>query len=180
MIASAVFAGLSWKVPVSRRLFHVAATVITLVGALSYFALASGGGSALHCTKVADRHDEVPDTHHALCRQVFWARYVDWALTTPLLLLQLSLLAGLDGAHTLISILASLVLVLGGLFSAVGREYTAQKWGWYSIAWVAYLVVIGQIAVHGTRTVRAKDSKVAKHFASLAAFVLILWAMYPM
>jgi bacteriorhodopsin len=32
------------------------------------------------------------------CRQFFYARYVDWSITTPLLLLDLGLIAGADGA----------------------------------------------------------------------------------
>lgn len=180
LIASAVFAGLSWKVTVSRRVYHVLTTVVTVIGALSYFALASGQGNSLHRTKVADHHDKVPDTYHDVYRQVFWARYVDWALTTPLILLELSLLAGLSGANTLIAVLANFVFVLGGLFSAFGREHTPQKWGWYAIAWISYVVVIWHVGFVGSRTVKAKDSKVVKHFGSLAAFTLILWTVYPM
>lgn len=180
VLASSVFAGLSWNVPVSRRLYHVITTIITLTAALSYFAMASGQATSYNCLDVKDSHENIPDTHHEVCRQVFWARYVDWTITTPLLLLDLSLLAGLDGAHTLLAIVADLIMVLAGLFAAFGQENTVQKWGWYIIGCIAYLFVIWHLAIHGSRAVKAKGSNIGKLFGTLAAFTLILWTVYPM
>jgi bacteriorhodopsin len=178
--SSAIFSLLAWNVPVSRRLYHVITTLITITAAISYFAMASGHATSYSCIKVKDHHGKLPSTHHLECREVYWARYVDWSLTTPLLLLDLCLLAGVDGAHTFMAIVADLIMVLSGLFAAFGRERTAQKWGWYTIGCVAYLFVIWHVALHGSRMVRAKGNKVGKLFSSLAAFTLILWTVYPM
>jgi len=179
VIASIVFTIRSWNVPVQRRLYHVITTIITLTAALSYFAMASGQATSYHCISVKDSHKHVPDTHHDVCREVYWARYVDWSITTPLLLLDLCLLAGIDGAHTLMAIVADLIMVLGGLFAAYGRENTVQKWGWYAIACIAYLFVVWHVAVHGANMVRAKGDRVSKLFGGLAALTLILWTAYP-
>jgi len=179
VIASIVFAALSWSIPVSRRVFHVITTLITITAAISYFAMASGQATAYSCVRVKDHHGKLPSTHHQLCREIFPARYIDWAITTPLLLLDLCLLAGIDGAHTLMAIVADVIMVLGGLFAAYGNEHAAQKWGWFAIACIAYLFVIWHVAVHGARMVRAKGSRVTKLFGSLAVFTLILWTAYP-
>lgn len=152
VIASAVFSFRAWSIPVSKRLYHVITTLITITAAISYFAMASGHATNYHCTTVKDHHKHVPDTHHDVCRQVFWARYVDWSITTPLLLLDLCLLAGVDGAHTLMAIAADLIMVLTGMFAAYGQEHTVQKWGWYAIACIAYLFVIWHVAVHGSKS----------------------------
>jgi bacteriorhodopsin len=179
ILASAFFTFLSWKIPVAKRLYHVITTIITLTAALSYFAMASGHATTFHCTSVRDEHKHVPDTHHEVCRQVFWARYVDWTITTPLLILDLCLLAGLDGAHTLMAIVADLIMVLTGMFAAFGGDRTIQRWGWYAIACIAYIFVIWHVALHGSRTVSAKSARVKKLFTSLAAMTLILWTIYP-
>jgi len=47
---------------------------------MAYFAMLSGQG----WTAIAG------------CRQFFYARYVDWAITTPLIILELGLIAGAD------------------------------------------------------------------------------------
>lgn len=177
--SSALFSLQAWKIPVSRRVYHVLTTMVTIVGALSYFAMAAGSASALNCHDVTDHHDKVPNTHHEVCRQVFWSRYVDWAITTPLILVQLGLLAGLDGAHITMAVFADLVMVLAGLFSALGEKHTAQTWGWFSIAVIAYLFVIWHIAVEGSLLVKGRGDRLAKVFGSLAGFILILWTIYP-
>lgn len=180
LISSALFTAMSWNIPISKRVYHVVTTLITIIGALSYFAMASGHGVTSRCERVTDKFEHLPDLHHLECRQVYWARYVDWTLTTPLLLLDLCLLAGVDGAHTLMAIIASLIMSLTGLFAALGNEHTAQKWGWFTIACLSYVFVIWHVALHGYTMVKAKGDRVTKLFGGLAAFTLILWTIYPM
>ncbi|KAJ4291309.1 Small subunit processome complex component [Collariella sp. IMI 366227] len=174
------FALLSWNVPVSKRVYHVVTTLFTIVSALAYFGMAAGHASTLSCHRVRDHHKhDIPDTFHEECRQVYWARYVDWALTTPLILLNLSLLAGVDGAHTLMAIVANVVMVLGGLFATYGAEGTAQKWGWYAIACLGYLFTVWHVGLHGSRMVQNKGQRVSRLWASLAIYSLAVWAAYP-
>lgn len=191
VIAAASFAGLSWKVPVSRRIYHIAATLATVIGAISYFAMATGQGVTLRCGPTDHSHGHGHWSGHGyghdhvhrgsgVCREVYWARYIDWAVSTPILLVGLCLLAGVNGAHTLIAVAADLVMKLAGLFGALSRRHGAQRWGWYVIAWVAYLCVIWHVAVHGSRTAKARGTTVAKVFGSLALYALVLWTIYPM
>ncbi|KKY34025.1 putative opsin protein [Diaporthe ampelina] len=179
LVASGFFTLLSWNIPVSKRLYHVITTLITITAALSYFSMATGHGANLHCVQVKTHHNKVPDTYHDVCREVYFARYIDWAITTPLLLADLCLLAGIDGAHTIMAIVADLIMILTGLFAAYGSEKTAQKWGWYAIACIAYIFVVWHVALHGTNTVKARGNKVTKLFGSLALFTFILWTAYP-
>lgn len=100
-------------------------------------------------------------------------------MTTPLLLLDLSLLAGLNGASILIAIVADVIMALTGLFAAFGK-HEGQKWGWYAIACIAYLVIVYQLAQNGRRTVATKDSKTKAFYSAIGGFTLILWTLYPM
>lgn len=180
LIASIVFSGLAWSVPISKRLYHVITTLIVIFASISYFAMATGHGVSYHHTPVRESHKHVPDTTKDVYRQVYWARYVDWSLTTPLLLLDLCLLAGISGGHIVIALVADVIMILTGLFAAFGSEGTPQKWGWYTIACIAYLVVIWILAVNGRATAMAKGGKVGKFFASIAGFTLVIWTVYPM
>jgi len=179
LIASAGFTALSWKVPLSKRLFHTITTMITIFASLSYFAMASGHGISVHTTTIRHQNDHVPDTYTTVHRQVFWARYVDWSLTTPLLLLDLGLLAGMSGGHIIMAIIADLIMVLTGLFAAFGEEGTPQKWGWYTIACIAYIFVVWHLALNGGANASAKGPKVRSFFTAIAAYTLILWTAYP-
>ncbi|KAK3674862.1 hypothetical protein LTR78_005206 [Recurvomyces mirabilis] len=179
LIASIIFTGMAWNIPISKRLYHVVTIMITVFATLSYFAMASGHGIAYHHVVVREAHKHVPDTTSDVYRQVYWARYVDWSLTTPLLLLDLALLAGLNGGNILIAIVADIIMILTGLFAAFGAEETPQKWGWYAMACAAYLVVIWQLAYHGRAVAAAKGGKVGSFFAAIGGFTLIIWTVYP-
>jgi len=179
LIASIAFTGLAWNVPMSKRLYHVVTTLIVLIASMSYFAMASGDGIGYHHTVETEHHKHVDDTHKDVYRQVYWARYVDWAFTTPLLLLDLALLAGLSGGAIFMTIVADIVMILTGLFAAFGSEDTPQKWGWYAIACIAYLVVIWQLVYHGRSAAMSKGGKVGNFFAAIGGFTLIIWTVYP-
>ncbi|TVY56135.1 Opsin-1 [Lachnellula suecica] len=178
LLSTLVFAFLSFRVPVQKRLFHVITTMITLFATISYFAMATGDGNSYAEIVIKEAHKHVPDTVEYVYRQVFWARYVDWSLTTPLLLLDLALLAGMDGASIIVAIVADLIMVLLGLFAAFGST-EGQKWGYYAMACVAYLVIVYLLVVSGRRAVSAKDNKTAKLFASIGGYTLLLWTLYP-
>lgn len=179
VIATVVFTGMSWTVPISKRLYHIITTMIVIFASMSYFAMATGHGISYHHTVERESHKHVPDTTKDIYRQVYWARYVDWSLTTPLLLLDLCLLAGLSGGHIFMAIAADIIMILTGLFAAFGNEGTPQKWGWYAIACIAYLVVIWHLAYHGRAMAQAKGGKVGTFFAAISGFTLVIWTMYP-
>jgi bacteriorhodopsin len=90
--------------------------------------MASDDGNSFNRVVVKDAHKHVPDTYQEIYRSVYWARYVDWSVTTPLLLLDLSFLAGLNGANMIVAIVADIIMILTGLFAAFGSE-GGQKWG---------------------------------------------------
>jgi bacteriorhodopsin len=160
--------------------------------------MATGMGTSYHHIKVREQHNHVPDTTKDVYRQVYWARYIDWSLTTPLLLLDLSLLAGLNGAHILMAVAADIIMILTGLFAAFGSDSNGSKWGWYvanrcsmsskpannasryAIACIAYLVILWHLIVHGRHEASTKGSKVAGFYSSIAGFTILVWTAYPM
>ena len=90
--------------------------------------MATGDGiSTSHVTlkKTSNLGVDIKYDHY---RQIYWARYVDWSLTTPLLLLDLAFLAGLSGGDMVVAVVADLIMVLTGLFAAFGQS-EGQKWG---------------------------------------------------
>lgn len=133
--------------------------------------MATGEGSSF-------AHILIKDAHQHVFRQVFWARYVDWSLTTPLLLLDLSFLAGLAGADIFVAIVADVIMVLTGLFAAFASR-AAVTWGWYAMACIAYLFIVYILAMGGRRAASTKGSATYKLFASIGLFTLVLWTLYP-
>ena len=93
--------------------------------------MATGMGVRFHHIRVREHHKHgVPDTIRHVFREVFIARYIDWILTMPLLLIDLALLANLSGANILIAVIADLIMILGAMLAAFGRESNGSTWGW--------------------------------------------------
>jgi len=178
-ISSLAFYGMAFRVPVQKRLFHIITGFITTFAFLSYFAMAVGDGISYSSYISTEKHKHVPDVDTEVFRQIYWARYVDWSVTTPLLLLDLALLAGLSGANILVAIVADIIMILTGLFGAFGQSNESAKWGWYAFGCIAYIVVVYQLAIGGRETVAKKDSKTKAFYGSIAGFTLILWTIYP-
>lgn len=159
-------------------MFHIITAFITTFATLSYYAMATKAGVSQN--EITIHHDDKHFPYDTVVyREVYWARYVDWSLTTPLLLLDLSLLAGLSGANILVAIVADVIMIMTGLFAAFTTE-GSQKWGWYAMSCAAYLVVIYQLAINGRHVVSSKDKKTSTFFMAIAGFTLVLWTMYPM
>jgi len=178
-ISSLAMYAMAWRVPVQKRLFHILTAFIVTFATISYYAMAVGDGISLRTTQVTDHHKHgIPDLKHDLVREVYWARYVDWSVTTPLLLLDLCLLAGVSGANIIVAIVADLIMVLTGLFAALSDD-EKPRWGYYAMACVAYLVIVYQLAIGGRDTVKAKDKKTGTFYVAIASFTLILWTIYP-
>jgi len=177
LISTIGFVVMSWRVPVPKRLIYQLTTFITVIATLSYYAMATGSGWSFSRIQVSDGHKhDLPDTHKVVFRQIFWARYVDWLLTTPLLLLVLSLLAGLSGSAIANVIVADVVMFLTGLAAAYTHSGKA-KWGWYAMGWVGFVAVIWNLATIGRAG--AKRRGVQKTFGSLAVYLIVIWALYP-
>jgi bacteriorhodopsin len=177
LLVSISFVVLSWTVPVTKRIYHHVTTTIVVIGTLSYFAMATHSGITWHHNVLREVHDTVPDTFKHVLRQVYWVRYLDWVLTTPLLLLNLGILAGLDGASIFTAISGGVVMVLSALFSAFGRR-SGTRWGWYAIAIIAYLTVLFQVFYNGTAFVKAKGAKVSRFYTSIASYTSLVFAAY--
>lgn len=71
--------------------------------------MAEGGGHSFHLVRVI-HHKQLPT--ELIFRPIYWARYVDWAITTPLVLVDLTVLAGLPGAEILLALFADVAMIL--------------------------------------------------------------------
>jgi bacteriorhodopsin len=78
-VSSFVFIGLSFRVPRERRIFHYITAAITLVASIAYFTMASNLGYAAILVEFQRSNPKVA----GLYREIFYVRYIDWVVTTP-------------------------------------------------------------------------------------------------
>ncbi|HEX5668671.1 MAG TPA: bacteriorhodopsin-like [Chitinophagaceae bacterium] len=111
-------------------------------------------------------------------------RYVDWILTVPLMCVEFYLITRKVGAsQTLLwkLISASLVMLITGYIGEAIYGGESQSWLWGAISgaayfYIVYLVWFGEVA----KLAGNAGTAVAKANKTLAWFVLVGWAIYPL
>jgi bacteriorhodopsin len=143
-------------------------------------AMATGDGKTYnHITAHHPHHHAIVDAAKEIFREVYWVRYVNWILTSPIILILLSLQGGLNGAGLLVAVSADIMMFLTALVAAfVGRD--GRKWAWYTISCIAFLTVVYQIGYRGRRASSNRNAESRKFFAAIATYSLILLLIYPM
>ena len=71
--------GLSFMVPRQNRIFHYITAIITLVASIAYFTMASNLGYAAIQVELLRPNPKVAGQF----REIFYVRYIDWFVTTP-------------------------------------------------------------------------------------------------
>ncbi|CAG7949183.1 unnamed protein product [Penicillium nalgiovense] len=177
-VSSLVFYTLAARAPLSKRIFHILTSLITTISFIIYLALSTGQGITTKHATIHERHKHVPDTDTEYIRQVLWLRFVNWALTTPLLFINFALLSGLPGANLLIAIVAHLTMLataLLGIFAGHGRE----RWVWLTLTCISYLVVIYHVGFHAQRAAKSKDVQARRLFGSISGSGIAMLALFP-
>mmetsp|Transcript_14221 Transcript_14221/g.22118 ORF Transcript_14221/g.22118 Transcript_14221/m.22118 type:complete len:263 (+) Transcript_14221:30-818(+) len=157
MIAKAASSG-----PEHRK-YYFLNVYICGISAFAYFAMLSGQG----WTAIAG------------CRQFFYARYVDWFMTTALIILQLGLIAGQDFVSIAAVMGTDMLMVLAGYMGAVS-VVTTVKWFWFILGLSLFMPVIYSLARTFRETViTRKDPEMIELYGKIAWLTIILWAFYP-
>ncbi len=139
---------------------------VPLFAAISYFAMAVHQGEAALTSG----------------RVFLFARYIDWSVTTPALLLGLSMTA-LHGARRRPGLVAGLlvsdvVMIVTGLFFGLSQA-PFIKWVWYGASCVAFLAVLWALFVPLMEEARARDQVRRDAYVRNAILLTVLWVLYP-
>jgi len=106
-------------------------------------------------------------------------RYLDWVLTTPLLLLEFGILASLAGAAkgtTYRLIVADIVMIVTGYFGEVGTAGSVGNYVNFVISSAAWLYIV--YLIWNLKLGKASED-LKKVIANMKLFVIFGWAIYP-
>ncbi len=142
--------------------------LVCLTAMASYLMMASGGGVV----------------HLSDGRDFYYARYVDWSITTPLLLLGLCLTA----LHTpfrrwalLLGILfTDFFMIVTGLFAGLSPTGSAMKWTWYLISSGAFLFLYYGLWVPLRAEAVKSGPRAAALYRADTTLLSVLWLGYPL
>lgn len=173
MVSTFAFLGLSFTVPRRNRIFHYITAAITMVASIAYFTMASNLGYASIFVEFARSNSKVSGA----TREIFYVRYIDWFVTTPLLLMDLLLTAGLPWPTVLYTILLDEIMVVTGLVGALVAS--SYKWGYYVFAMVALFGIAYNVVLVGQKHASALGPNVSRTFLMCGVWTIFLWFLYP-
>lgn len=107
-------------------------------------------------------------------------RYIDWLLTTPLLLVEFGLIVAIAGAATkgfvTRLVIADIIMIVTGYLGEVGMEGEVSTIVWFvisSLAWLYIVYAVFQVKLDGMPAYAASAVKIMRRF------VMFGWAIYP-
>ncbi|KAK2054511.1 bacteriorhodopsin [Colletotrichum caudatum] len=175
-ITTLVFLGMGFAKRETHRLFHYITASITFVACISYFSMGAGLGQVPIQVEFP-RSNDILGPNGTGTREIFYVRYIDWAITTPLLLLDILLTAGLPWPSIMIALLADEVMIVTGLVGALTS--TSYKWGYWVFGMFAFFYVIYAIVFDGRRHAAALGGHVSTTYRNCGVLTIFLWFIYP-
>lgn len=160
--------------------------MIVLIASGAYYAMAAQGGSVnigrpesrtvglSSISTTTARTTAGPTTRY---RAIYFARYIDWFFTTPLLLLDLLLIAAVPVAVAMWIIVADIMMIVIGLFGALSSH--GPRWGFYGFACFLEACLGYGLLVPGIRSAFGRGRSLGAVYTGLAIMLFITWWGYP-
>ncbi|MFC6837078.1 bacteriorhodopsin [Halomarina ordinaria] len=155
-----------------KQEFYIITVFITAIASVAYLAMALGFG----VTTIQVGGETTP---------IYWARYADWLFTTPLLLLDLALLAGANRNTIATLVGLDVGMILTGLVAtlttqgALGLSADAVRLVWWGVSTGFFLVLLYVLLGTLSRSASDRPSEVEELFSTLKNVIIVLWAAYP-
>ncbi|MBE9010908.1 bacteriorhodopsin [Pseudanabaenaceae cyanobacterium LEGE 13415] len=108
---------------------------------------------------------------------IFLGRYIDWSITTPLLLIELGVLAGLRLKLLAGVVLADLYMILTGLVANL--EAAPTSFLWWTISTGAFVAIFLSLLTEFTHSAARRSVRVNNLFKKMRNILLVLWTAYP-
>lgn len=146
------------------KIEYVVAGLIPVWSGLSYLSIALGQGLFQNADGLS-----------------FFARYIDWVITTPLLLLSLCLTAMYNQKKqtpliiTIVS--ADVIMILSGLIADLSSGTLVYVW--FTIGSFAFLVVFYIIWFPLREIAKTQTPKLYAFYNWIALYLCVLWSIYP-
>ncbi|TKA65137.1 hypothetical protein B0A55_12325 [Friedmanniomyces simplex] len=171
--ATFTFMGLAATKPRQHRIFHYITAAITLVASIAYFSM----GSNLGWTPIDVEFLRANSKVQGINREIFYVRYIDWFITTPLLLMDLLLTAAMPWPTVLYIILVDEVMIVTGLVGALVKS--SYKWGYFAFGCAALAYIVWVLVWEARKHANSMGPDVGKAFLYCGSLTAFLWILYP-
>ncbi|KAG9187826.1 hypothetical protein G6011_05697 [Alternaria panax] len=168
-----VFLGLAYRKQRRDRLFHYITASVVFVACIAYFTMGSNLGFTPIAVEFPRSDPKVAGTY----RSIYYVRYIDWFITTPLLLLDLLLTAGMPWPTLLWVVMVDEIMIVTGLIGAlIDNRY---KWAYFVFGCVALFYIVYQLVWESRIHAKSFGRDVERTFMMCGSLTAFLWILYP-
>ena len=144
---------------------YLITAIIPIWSGLAYMAMAIGQGYVEISNQTA-----------------FYVRYIDWVVTTPLLLVSLCTVAFFykknnDKTIVYSLLIADVIMIICGFVGDLSKDN--NRYIWFCIGLVCFFVVMYIIWLPIRKIVQKQDEKLYKLYNLLVTYLTIFWIGYP-
>ncbi|EJT98622.1 family A G protein-coupled receptor-like protein [Dacryopinax primogenitus] len=166
--------------PTHKRLLPILLTLISIVSLAAYYSYATNLGFAFQFLGTPDK---------LIARQVFYGRFVQYAATTPLILVTLGSFAGLQAYRIVLLAITGFALeVFGGIGTAVihsgfhrGHLHTHHAaWGWLLLSLLSFLYPLLTLFIPARTSVAQRSPALLRPYTILLSLELLFFVPYPL
>jgi sensory rhodopsin len=144
-----------------KRIYHAYTCGVVGFASVAYLIMALGEGYIL-----------VGDTPFQ------YVRYLDWIVTTPLLLLDLAGLAGVSADDQIAIVLFDVMMILAGLAAGSSSDPTTSLYLW-GLGIVFYIPIVYDLVVVFSESAKKVGDAAASTYKTLMLLTVVLWSFYP-
>merc|ERR1712070_1208977 len=137
--------------------------VICFIASLAYLTMALGYGYTTRCCDG---------------RQFFYARYIDWTITTPLMLYKITSYTRMGLHEKQFAYAFDILMIIAGLIGAL--VCSSDKWIFFGFSMLAFLPVMALICGYNNNDEKDLNSTAFyNHYNQIVSLTVFLWSFYP-
>jgi len=146
-----------------NKFFEVLTMLITGIATCAYMTMYSGAGYSW----IIEHRGEVDP--------FYWARYIDWILTTPLMLWDVLALAGASNDDILMAVFIDM-LMIG--FGCVGAQTPFWgKWVFFLVSMLCFVHVCQVLMKYNNASKYGEEARAL--YQKVSSMTIVLWSLYP-
>ena len=171
VLGTAIIYFLSMQLKATEKYHAYTAMAITSIAAMAYYAMANSQAIFTVAGK-----------------SLFLGRYIDWVITTPLLLLSLCFLAypaSKDGESLrqklgviASAVFADIVMIVTGAFANASTDSGVSNF-WYAIGCLAFIVILAIMYGPIRQTALKTGASAGKLYTNMLNYLMVLFFIYP-
>jgi len=144
----------------SDRLFEFVTFLITAIASLAYLVMAAGFG--VH--------------HNGTNEPFYYARFIDWLFTTPLMLWDLMELVGAPGSNIFVVVGMDVLMIVAGMIGNMCERHQV-RWVFFVLGCIFFIFIVNELSQLMNKGAASQAAQ--EVYRTAARLTIVMWTFYP-